>query len=232
MLGIVATQLVNTARQGRLPAPPPRSGGPARAREGPDVAELPQRPLARPRSPPPARSPRSCPPRRSTPPRRLMALSPGLRRRALPLRHRGRRRARPDDRERRAMKVGIVGMPNAGKSSLFNALTKAGAEAANYPFTTIEPNVAVVPVARRAPRRGRRDRARVEPRPGHDRLPRHRRPGPRRPRGRGPGQPVPRRTSARPTRSSMSCGLTTIRTSSTPRGWSIRSATPRRSRPS
>jgi GTP-binding protein YchF len=44
------------------------------------------------------------------------------------------------------MKVGIVGMPNAGKSSLFNALTAAGAEAANYPFTTIEPNVAVVPV--------------------------------------------------------------------------------------
>ena len=44
------------------------------------------------------------------------------------------------------MKVGIVGLPNAGKSSLFNALSKAGAEAANYPFTTIEPNVAVVPV--------------------------------------------------------------------------------------
>ena len=44
------------------------------------------------------------------------------------------------------MKVGIVGMPNAGKSSLFNALSKAGAEAANYPFTTIEPNVAVLPV--------------------------------------------------------------------------------------
>jgi GTP-binding protein YchF len=44
------------------------------------------------------------------------------------------------------MKIGIVGMPNAGKSSLFNALTQAGAEAANYPFTTIEPNIAVVPV--------------------------------------------------------------------------------------
>src|SRR5580693_4358064 len=47
---------------------------------------------------------------------------------------------------RLSTRIGIVGMPNAGKSSLFNALTKAGAEAANYPFTTIEPNVAVVPV--------------------------------------------------------------------------------------
>jgi GTP-binding protein YchF len=46
-----------------------------------------------------------------------------------------------------AMKVGIVGMPNAGKSSLFTALTGVAAEAANYPFTTIEPNVAIVPVA-------------------------------------------------------------------------------------
>jgi len=44
------------------------------------------------------------------------------------------------------VRIGIVGLPNAGKSSLFNALTRAGADAANYPFTTIEPNVAVVPV--------------------------------------------------------------------------------------
>jgi GTP-binding protein YchF len=47
------------------------------------------------------------------------------------------------------VKVGIVGLPNAGKSSLFTALTGVAAEAANYPFTTIDPNVAVVPVADR-----------------------------------------------------------------------------------
>jgi len=44
------------------------------------------------------------------------------------------------------MKVGIVGLPNAGKSTLFNALARGGAEAAEYPFTTVDPNVAVVPV--------------------------------------------------------------------------------------
>ena len=44
------------------------------------------------------------------------------------------------------MKLGIVGLPNVGKSTLFNSLTKAGALAANYPFATIDPNVGVVPV--------------------------------------------------------------------------------------
>ena len=99
-----------------------------------------------------------------------------------------------------SLKCGIVGLPNVGKSTLFNALTKAGIAAENYPFCTIEPNVGIVEVPDpRLDAAGGHRQARAH-RAGDRRVRRHRRPGGRRQQGRGPGQPVPRRTSARPTR--------------------------------
>ena len=89
------------------------------------------------------------------------------------------------------IKCGIVGLPNVGKSTLFNALTRAQIAAENYPFCTIDPNVGIVPVpdprldALVEDRRAREDRA------DHGGVRRHRGPGGRRVAGRGPRQQVP-----------------------------------------
>jgi hypothetical protein len=90
-----------------------------------------------------------------------------------------------------SLKCGIVGLPNVGKSTLFNALTKAGIAAENYPFCTIEPNVGIVEVP--DPRLAAADRHRQAAAcPASDRrICRHRRAGRRGLERRRPGQPVP-----------------------------------------
>ena len=111
-----------------------------------------------------------------------------------------------------SLKCGIVGLPNVGKSTLFNALTKAGIAAENYPFCTIEPNVGIVelPDPRLAALAAIVKPERVVPAivefvdiaglvAGASK-------------GEGPGQPVPRRTSARPTPSSTWCAASTTTT--------------------
>ena len=171
--------------------------------------------------------------RRSTRPRGAMALTrPYLgvhypsdvgRRRAARLRRRSPELTR-------TVKIGIVGLPNAGKSSLFNALTRAGAAAANYPFTTVEPNVAVVGVPDE-----RLDRVAetIGATPVvHETIavPRHRRARARRARRARGSATSSSATSARPTRSCTSCAPTTTRRWCTPRAASTRSRTSRRSR--
>ncbi len=89
-------------------------------------------------------------------------------------------------------KCGIVGLPNVGKSTLFNALTKATIAAENYPFCTIDPNVGVVPVPDATARRARGHRQAAEGHPHHHAVRGHRRSGGRRLQGRGAGQQVPR----------------------------------------
>ena len=112
---------------------------------------------------------------------------------------RAQRAARPsrgckasDQGDRMALSIGIVGLPNVGKSTLFTALTRNVVDAANYPFATIEPNVGVVAVPDCAPRQARRDGPPRAHRSRHRRVRRHRRARARSERGGGPGQPVPR----------------------------------------
>ena len=131
-----------------------------------------------------------------------------------------------------SLKCGIVGLPNVGKSTLFNALTKAGIAAENYPFCTIEPNVGIVEVpdprlaaARRHREAGEGDSRRwssSSTSPGSS-------PAHRKARGSATSSSP---TSARPTRSRTSCAASTTTTSCTSPARSIRSPTSRRSTPS
>ena len=90
-----------------------------------------------------------------------------------------------------AVKVGIVGLPNAGKSSLFNALTRAGARGGQLPVHHRRAQRGGGAGARRAPGPGGRDDRRHADRVRDDRVPRHRGAGARSARGRGAGQPLP-----------------------------------------
>ena len=90
-----------------------------------------------------------------------------------------------------SIKCGIVGLPNVGKSTLFNALTRAQIAAENYPFCTIDPNVGIVPVPDPRLEAAGRHRASGEDPADHGRVRRHRRPGRGGLPGRGPGQQVP-----------------------------------------
>ncbi len=76
-----------------------------------------------------------------------------------------------------SLKCGIVGLPNVGKSTLFNALTKAGIAAENYPFCTIEPNTGVVEVPRSASGSALRGRQARAHRSRYRGIRGHRRPG-------------------------------------------------------
>ena len=128
--------------------------------------------------------------------------------------------------------IGIVGLPNVGKSTLFNALTRAGALASNYPFATIEPNVGIVgiPDPRLAVLARLYDSARIVPATvrfvdiaGLVRGAVA---------GAGAGQPVPRRTSGRPTRSARWSGSSPTLTSVTSMATCLPSGTWRRWPPS
>ena len=124
-----------------------------------------------------------------------------------------------------ALSVGIVGLPNVGKSTVFNALTAGKAEAANYPFCTIDPNVGIVPVP--DARLAAHPEAHQDPEghPGDRRDRRHRRPGQGRVAGRGPRQQVPRQHPRDQRDPDDGALLRRSRTSSTSRARSIRCAT-------